>query len=111
MKLHTILAAIALTFAAGAFAQTAAPVDPAATPRIDKRQAKQERRIDKGIASGSLNGKEAARLEKGQDRVDAAEDKAKADGKVTRKERARLTKMQDKQSKRIHNQKHDAQTR
>jgi hypothetical protein len=68
-------------------------------------------RIDQGVASGALTGKEAARLDKGQNRVDNAENKAKADGKVTKKERAHLNKMQNKQSRRIHRQKHDAQTR
>ena len=33
------------------------------TPRIDKRQENQERRIDQGVKSGELTKKEAARLE------------------------------------------------
>lgn len=81
------------------------------TPRIDRRQANQERRIDEGVASGELTKREAARLERGQDRVDAIEDKAKSDGVVTRRERARITHEQNVQSRRIHRQKHDAQHR
>lgn len=75
-------AALALATPLLAFAQT--PSAPSA-PRIDQRQANQERRIDQGVQSGSLTQKEAARLEKGQDHVQNMEDKAKADGKVTRK--------------------------
>ena len=33
------------------------------TPRIDKRQENQERRIDQGVKSGELTKQEAARLE------------------------------------------------
>jgi hypothetical protein len=81
------------------------------TPGIDKRQSNQERRIDQGIASGELNKRETARLERGQDRVDNLENTAKADGTVTRRERARIHHAQNVESRRIHRQKHDAQTR
>ncbi len=81
------------------------------TPRIDKRQANQERRIDQGIASGELNKRETARLERGQDRVDAIEEKDKSDGVVTRREHARIHHAQNVESRRIHRQKHDAQHR
>jgi uncharacterized membrane protein YebE (DUF533 family) len=93
-----VLAAIALP----AVAQTA-------TPRIDQRQANQQQRIDQGVASGQLTGKEAARLEKGQERVQKMEDKAKADGKVTPRERARLQKAENVQSRHIAKEKHDRQ--
>lgn len=79
------------------------------TPRIDKRQARQDRRIDQGVQSGELTPREAARLDRGQDHVQNLEDKAKADGVVTRKERARITHSQNVQSRRIYRQKHDAQ--
>ena len=95
-------AVAALAFALPAAAQTA-------TPRVDQRQANQERRIDQGVQSGQLNAKEAARLDKGQDKVEKMEDKAKADGVVTKKEKGALHHAQDKQSKRIHRQKHDKQ--
>lgn len=96
--LITALAAVALPAAA----QTQ-------TPRVDKRQANQERRIEQGAQSGSLNAREAARLEKGQDKVGKLEDKAKSDGTVTKKERAVLHRAQEKQSRRIAKQKHDRQ--
>ena len=96
-------AAVAL-LALPAFAQTAG------TPRIDQRQANQERRIEQGEKSGALNAREAARLEKGQAHVQKMENKAVADGKVTPKERARIQKAQNQQSKKIYREKHDRQT-
>ena len=79
------------------------------TPRIDKRQEKQNKRIEKGEESGQITEKEAARLEKGQAHVQKLEDKANADGKVTKAEKARIERAQDKQSRRIYRQKHDKQ--
>lgn len=79
------------------------------TPRVDKRQENQDRRIDKGVASGQLDQKEAARLEKGQARVQKQEDKALSDGKVTKREKRRLEHAQDQQSKRITRERRDKQ--
>ena len=104
MKTSSLAAVIAAaTIALPAAAQTQS------TPRIDQRQANQERRIEQGEQSGALTQKEAARLEKGQVHVQKMESKAVADGKVTPKERARIEKAQDKQSRRIHRDKHDKQ--
>lgn len=80
-----------------------------ATPNIDKRQAEQQKRIDQGVQSGQLTGREAARLEKGQAQVQRMEDKAKADGVVTAQERKRIAHEQDKQGKHIAREKHDRQ--
>jgi hypothetical protein len=99
------IAALALAFAASsgfAAAQTS-------TPRIGKRQDRQDQRIDKGAASGALTEKEERRLEKGQRRVQKMEDKAFADGKMTKKERRRIEHAQDRQSKKIYRQRHDKQ--
>jgi hypothetical protein len=79
------------------------------TPKVDQRQANQQQRIDQGVASGQLTGKEAARLEKGQAQVEKKEAKAKADGKVTAKERAKHEQAQNQQSKKIKHEKHDSQ--
>ena len=84
--------------------------DTTSTPRIDKRQANQERRIEQGVQSGALTPKETARLEKGQAHVQHMENKAVADGKVTAKERRHIEHAQNKQSKKIYHEKHDAQT-
>jgi hypothetical protein len=108
MKFHTAIAALSFTLAGSVFAQTTAPTVPI-TPRVDKREDKQQARIDQGVASGQLNQKEAKRLQNGQARVNLAEANAKADGKVTRSEKKHLAHMQDKQSRKIKHQKHDKQ--
>lgn len=103
-KVPYAAAALALAcFSLSALAQTSS------TPRIDKRQENQERRIEQGQKSGQLTEKESARLEKGQARVQKMEDKAAADGKVTAKERARIEHAQDRQSRKIYRQRHDKQ--
>ena len=79
--------------------------------RVDRRQDRQEQRIDQGVKSGALTPRETKKLERGQQHVENLETKAQADGKVTAKEKARLEHAQDVQSKRIYNQKHDKQTR
>ena len=81
----------------------------AETPRIDQRQANQEKRIDQGIASGQLNEQDANRLNKQQVHVNKMEDKARSDGVVTKKERARISRAQDRTSRHIARQKHDRQ--
>ena len=104
MKTRTILAAAVISaFTLPALAQTTS------TPRIDQRQANQERRIEQGVKSGQLTTKEAARLEKGQARVQKMENKATADGVVTAKERRKIEHAQNQQSRKIYREKHDKQ--
>ena len=98
----TLLVAVLTAFALPVLAQTN-------TPNIDQRQANQQQRIDQGVKSGQLTGKEAARLEKGQEHVQKVEDKAKADGVVTKKERARIQHAENVQSRHVAKQKHDRQ--
>lgn len=106
MKKQALIVLVALATAGAAFAQA----DPA-MPRVDRREARQQKRIDKGVASGQLTPKEAARMEAQQGRIEAAEARAKSDGVVTAKERAGLAKRQNRASRNIHRNKHDAQTR
>lgn len=89
----------------------AAPVLAQETPVVDKREQRQEKRIEQGKASGELTNREAARLEAGQDRVEAKEAAAKSDGVVTKKERASLQRTQNRQSRRVAKQKHDGQSK
>lgn len=106
--IKTFIAAAALALASmSSFAQ--APAASPATPGVDQRQANQEKRIDKGVASGELTKREARRLEKQQAHINKAEDKAKADGVVTAAERKRLHNKQNKASANIYRQKHDRQ--
>jgi len=108
MNLKSTLIALMIASLPG-LAAAQAP-DTTSTKRIDKRQATQEKRIDKGVQSGQLTDKEAKRLDKGQAKVQKMEDKAVADGKVTKKERKKIEHAQDQQSKKIHREKHDKQT-
>ena len=101
-RISSLFVAVLAAFSVPVLAQTN-------TPGVDQRQAQQQQRIDQGVSSGQLTGKEAARLEKGQERVQTMEDKAKADGTVTAKERARLQHAQNQQSAKVYRQKHDRQ--
>lgn len=83
----------------------------AGTPVIDERQQSQEARIDQGVASGELTGREARRLEAQQTHIDRMENRAKADGVVTGRERARIHTAQDNASARIARNKHDRHRR
>src|SRR5664280_1980788 len=81
LNLKTLAAGATLAVASlGAFAQaTTAPV----TPRVDAREANQQKRIDAGVASGQLTARETNRLDKQQARIASTDAKDKADGKVT----------------------------
>lgn len=107
ITLATVTVALLSAFAA----QAAEPAASAANmPRVDKRQAHQEARIQQGVNSGQLTARETLRVEREQKHIATAEAKAEADGKVTTAERKRLHKMQNAASRDIRHQKHDAQT-
>ena len=71
MKIRTLIAVLSLSIGGAAFAQ-AAPKDPLATPRIDQREANQEKRIEQGVASGQLTPRETKRLEMHEKRIASA---------------------------------------
>ncbi|MGL4576765.1 MAG: hypothetical protein ACRCV9_18400 [Burkholderiaceae bacterium] len=107
-----VAAATAFTLLTGAvFAQTAQPLpQERGQERIDAREARQEKRIDKGVASGQLTQREANRMDRGQAKVNNMEQRALADdGKIGKKEARRIEHAQDAQSARIYTQKHDRQ--
>jgi len=94
--------------ALGVAAMAAAPAEA----RINQRQAHQQQRIARGVASGQLNAREAARLERQEARIAAYEARSRADGGgLSARERARIEHMQDRESRRIHRQRHDGQGR
>lgn len=101
MKVSMIATALLLGSATMTLAQTA-------TPGVDARQANQQQRINQGVASGQLTGREAANLERGQVRVQRIENRAKSDGVVTAGERVRLQRAQNVESAKIYNKKHNA---
>ena len=101
---------MAASGAAFAQAPVATPADPTATPRVDKRIANQQKRIDQGVASGQLTAKETNRLDKREARLASNTAAAKADGRMTQAERVKLRREAERNSKVIHAQKHDRQT-
>ncbi len=100
---------VAMLFALVAMVATLASAQTA-TPRVTKRQMKQQARIEQGVKSGELTKGEARRLERQQGKIAAEKRMAKADGVVTPAERAKLTHDQNRASKRIYRLKHNAKT-
>ena len=81
------------------------------TPRVDRREHNQQRRIRQGVRSGELNRREARRLRR-QERVTRAQEAAaRADGTVTKRERRHLNRRENRTSRRVYRQKHDQQKR
>ena len=78
---------------------------------VARRQDRQQERIANGVNLGQLTPGETIRLEKGEKRIENAREKALADGKMTRREKVRLNKMEDKESRRIHQAKHNERKR
>ncbi|EIC29386.1 MULTISPECIES: hypothetical protein [Methylomicrobium] len=77
------------------------------TLRVDRRQEKQQQRIEQGVSSGRLTSKEVQRLQAQQEKIRRMEDKAKADGVLTRKEQVRLNRRQNQASQNIYRKKHN----
>ncbi len=127
LKKFLMVTAVALTLSAPAFAQTdtstgdvpAAASDTTTPPQHDprvptagsetQRDVNQQNRIEQGLDSGQLTTHEAAKLEKGESRVDAVEAKDMKDGTLSAKDKAQIQHMQNEESKRVYDQKHDAQ--
>lgn len=79
--------------------------------RIENRQNRQEARTNRGIESGQLTEKEAARLQARQTNLDRKIEKDRADGRgLTGVERARIERRQDNISRSIARQKHNGRT-
>lgn len=88
----------------------AAPVAEAGP--LKARQGAQDARIDQGVSSGELTGRERAALRGEQRAIDQARDRALAnDGKIGNREAKRLTKAQNRASKDIHRAKHNARSK
>lgn len=76
-------------------------------PAIHDRVAEQQRRIDQGIASGSLTRSEADILQDNLNWIKSEEARMKRDGRLTKHERERLHKMLDRNSNMIEKKKHN----
>ena len=76
--------------------------------RADRREVRQDRRIEQGVKSGALTRGETRRLVRGQSRVNRIEARDQRDGVVTMHERRHLQRVQNHQSRLIHRLKHNA---
>lgn len=89
---------------------TAVAFGQTATPRIDQREANQERRINQGVESGALTKRETKTLDAREGKIARDEEAAKADGTVTHAERAKLRGEERRTSRAIHRKKHNGRT-
>ena len=87
------------------------PHSGTSTPRIDRREGRQEKRVEQGVRSGQLTRHEARHLRHGERHIRRMERRAKADGKVTPGERERITAAQNRESRKIYRDKHNNRTR
>jgi uncharacterized membrane protein YebE (DUF533 family) len=103
MRKLVSFAALFCVLAASALAQGTAPAKKAKdqTPGVDKRQEKQQKRIDKGVEKGKITSEEQQKLQAGQDKIASDKAAAKADGTVTEQERKQLHKELNKSSRDI----------
>jgi len=103
MNRKLVLAAL-LFFLALAGSASAAGND---TPRIDRRQARQQQRIEQGLRDGSLTPREAMLLGRGQWRVDRMKQRFGRDGQISGRERSLLWRAQNIESRDIHYKRHN----
>lgn len=107
-KRLTLLLAGILVSGAGLLAQDT--TTPKREAQVERRAARQQKRIDKGVASGQMTPKEAAHAEKREAKLQGDVAKAEADGKVTKKEQAKLNAEENRNSRKIYRKKHNAKT-
>ena len=96
----TLVALLALALVGIADAGTA-------TPRIARREARQDARIDRGVRRGTLTPGEQGRLRAGQAHIDRMEARAKSDGLVTMRERRHMERALNHENRAIHRLKHN----
>ena len=74
---------------------------------VDQRQARQEQRIQRGVARGDITQREARELWRQQREIDRVEANARADGRINRREMQELTAMLDAADQRIRHHRRD----
>ncbi|MBV8475801.1 MAG: hypothetical protein JO266_06275 [Acidobacteria bacterium] len=113
-----VLAVGGLLFAGSATAQSNSDAGPGAVdpghPRVNqvnRRQARQQKRIAQGIRNGSLTPGETANLERREASVQRQEqrDMAKHDGHLTKAEQQQLNRRENRISRSIYRDKHNNQ--
>ncbi len=76
----------------------------AQTYRSDERQWRQDNRIERGIRTGRITPREAARLDRQQRRIDRVERRARAynNGYIDPRSARKIERMQDRANRNIH---------
>jgi hypothetical protein len=97
-----LVAALALTSIAEAQTRT---------PAINRREHRQERRINQGVRSGELTRNEAHNLRGDERHIRQDKRMAKADGHVTSGERRHLRREENRTSRAIYRTKHNGRVR
>ena len=100
-----VIAAAAAALGVGSVAAQAAPSS------VDRREARQRARIERGVRSGQLNRLEARRLRRGAMRTHRMENRFGRDGRYSARERMRMHRALDRESARIWRLKHNARMR
>jgi hypothetical protein len=77
------------------------------SPRIDRREARQQGRINRGIRSGALTPRETYRLQRQQANIRAKEAIFKSDGKFSQRERRVVKGQLNRSSQSIYRLKHN----
>lgn len=81
------------------------------SPRVNKTQIQQKKRIKQGIRSGELTRAETKRLARQQRQIQRQKRTAKRDGQVTPRERQRIRKSQKRANRAIIRGKHNRRDR
>jgi hypothetical protein len=76
---------------------------------VDRREARQQQRIEEGVENGSLNSHEAANLERREAKIhnEIQRDRAANGGRLTPAERAKINREQNRTSRAIYRKKHN----
>lgn len=84
-------------------------VGPALAQSVNSREARQEQRIEQGVASGALTPGEASKAQTGERRIERQEHRMRErnGGRLTPRDRARLEARLERQNHRIRRLKHN----
>lgn len=99
--------ALCAGLSATAYADTPAPSDHPRVDEVNQRLDNQQKRIDQGVANGTIAPKQQARDEKHLANIAKREsvDEAKHNGHLTKGEQRRLNHAENRNSRHIHRQK------
>lgn len=98
---------LAVAAAIASMAASAQPWGRIDLREIDVRQAKQQQRIERGLARGDFTRAEFRTLQQDQRQIARTEARAKADGRITPRELRMLTALLDRADAQIRTFRHD----